>query len=155
MSLSLFSPPQQSQLAHYPERKIEEFQLKMEALEREYKRFVTKLRVLDPTCKHKPWTLRAYCKRRADVPEYSSIGQCTHIKTLMLVLWTLMICSVSDHTLTSHSKQKHYISKLLNIISNSFYSITPEKKWLIDYLIWKEVGECWGVYGAALQAYKN
>uniref|UniRef100_A0A3Q3DKL5 Si:dkey-86e18.1 n=1 Tax=Hippocampus comes TaxID=109280 RepID=A0A3Q3DKL5_HIPCM len=60
---------QQSQLAHYPERKIEEFQLKMEALEREYKRFVTKLRVLDPTCKHKPWTLRAYCKRRADVPD--------------------------------------------------------------------------------------
>uniref|UniRef100_A0A3Q3DKM2 Si:dkey-86e18.1 n=1 Tax=Hippocampus comes TaxID=109280 RepID=A0A3Q3DKM2_HIPCM len=74
-------PPQQSQLAHYPERKIEEFQLKMEALEREYKRFVTKLRVLDPTCKHKPWTLRAYCKRRADVPEYSSIVKKSKVST--------------------------------------------------------------------------
>ncbi|XP_068449239.1 uncharacterized protein si:dkey-86e18.1 isoform X2 [Clinocottus analis] len=57
---------QQSQLSHYPERKIAEFQLQMEALEREYKRFITKLRVLDPACKHKPWTPRAYCKRRAD-----------------------------------------------------------------------------------------
>ncbi|XP_077390494.1 uncharacterized protein LOC144027084 [Festucalex cinctus] len=64
---------QQSQLAHYPERKIAEFQLKMEALEREYKHFVTKLRVLDPTCKHKPWTPRAYCKRRADMQESTSI----------------------------------------------------------------------------------
>ncbi|XP_054645702.1 uncharacterized protein si:dkey-86e18.1 isoform X2 [Dunckerocampus dactyliophorus] len=56
---------QQSQLTHYPERKIAEFQLNIEALEKEYKRFITKLRVLDPTCKHKPWTPRAYCKRRA------------------------------------------------------------------------------------------
>uniref|UniRef100_A0A673A0G6 Uncharacterized LOC115418716 n=1 Tax=Sphaeramia orbicularis TaxID=375764 RepID=A0A673A0G6_9TELE len=57
---------QQSQLSHYPERKIAEFQLHIEALEKEYKRFITKLRVLDPSCKHKPWTPRAYCKRRAD-----------------------------------------------------------------------------------------
>ncbi|KAI4829054.1 hypothetical protein KUCAC02_023117 [Chaenocephalus aceratus] len=57
---------QQSQLSHYPERKITEFQLRIEALEKEYKRFITKLRVLDPACKHKPWTPRAYCKRRAD-----------------------------------------------------------------------------------------
>ncbi|XP_058494505.1 uncharacterized protein si:dkey-86e18.1 isoform X2 [Solea solea] len=56
----------QSQLSHYPERKIAEFQLCVEALEREYKRFITKLRVLDPSCKHKPWTPRAYCKRRAE-----------------------------------------------------------------------------------------
>ncbi|XP_077440787.1 uncharacterized protein LOC144062878 isoform X2 [Vanacampus margaritifer] len=60
---------QQSQLAHYPERKIAEFQLKMEALEREYNSFLTKIRVLDPTCKHKPWTPRAYCKRRGDMQE--------------------------------------------------------------------------------------
>ncbi|XP_059196512.1 uncharacterized protein si:dkey-86e18.1 [Centropristis striata] len=60
---------QQSQLSHYPERKIAEFQLHIEALEREYKRFISKLRVLDPTCKHKPWTPRAYCKRRAVTQE--------------------------------------------------------------------------------------
>ncbi|XP_061895425.1 uncharacterized protein si:dkey-86e18.1 isoform X3 [Entelurus aequoreus] len=60
---------QQSQLTHYPERKIAEFQVNMEALEKEYKRFVTKLRVLDPACKHKPWTPRAYCKRRAEKDE--------------------------------------------------------------------------------------
>ncbi|KAG8003532.1 hypothetical protein GBF38_018704 [Nibea albiflora] len=57
---------QQSQLSHYPERKIAEFQLHIEALEREYKSFISKLRVLDPACKHKPWTPRAYSKRRAD-----------------------------------------------------------------------------------------
>ncbi|CAL1592892.1 unnamed protein product [Knipowitschia caucasica] len=60
---------QQSQLPHYPERKIAEFQLKIEALEKEYKSFITKLRVLDPSCKHQPWTPRAYCKRRADQPD--------------------------------------------------------------------------------------
>lgn len=57
---------QQSQLTHYPERKIAEFQLKIEALEKEYKNVITKLRVLDPSCKHHPWTPRAYCKRRTD-----------------------------------------------------------------------------------------
>uniref|UniRef100_A0A4W6CY68 Si:dkey-86e18.1 n=1 Tax=Lates calcarifer TaxID=8187 RepID=A0A4W6CY68_LATCA len=60
---------QQSQLSHYPERKIAEFQLHIEALEKEYKSFITKLRVLDPSCKHKPWTPRAYCKRRAETPD--------------------------------------------------------------------------------------
>ncbi|XP_049444172.1 uncharacterized protein si:dkey-86e18.1 [Epinephelus fuscoguttatus] len=60
---------QQSQLPHYPERKIAEFQLHIEALEREYKSFIAKLRVLDPACKHKPWTPRAYCKRRADTQD--------------------------------------------------------------------------------------
>ncbi|XP_072294702.1 uncharacterized protein [Eucyclogobius newberryi] len=63
---------QQSQLTHYPERKIAEFRLKIEALEKEYKHFITKLRVLDPSCKHQPWTPRAYCKRRADQPDSHS-----------------------------------------------------------------------------------
>ncbi|XP_024134834.1 tumor necrosis factor ligand superfamily member 6 isoform X1 [Oryzias melastigma] len=57
---------QQSQLTHYPERKIEEFQLRIEALQKEHKSFIAKLRSLDPSCKQKPWTLRAYTKRRAD-----------------------------------------------------------------------------------------
>lgn len=55
---------QQSQLSHYPERKIAEFQLCIEGLEKEYKRFLSKLRALDPSCKHQPWTPRAYTKRR-------------------------------------------------------------------------------------------
>ncbi|KAM9357654.1 uncharacterized protein ABDE67_003142 [Symphorus nematophorus] len=68
---------QQSQLSHYPERKIAEFQLHIEALEREYKSFISKLRVLDPSCKHKPWTPRAYCKRRADTQDSPSIVSVT------------------------------------------------------------------------------
>ena len=75
-------PSQQSQLSHYPERKIAEFQLHIEALEKEYKSFISKLRVLDPSCKHKPWTPRAYCKRRADTQDSPCIGQCikTHLQ---------------------------------------------------------------------------
>ncbi|CAL8309142.1 unnamed protein product [Lota lota] len=57
---------QQSQLTHYPERKIAEFQLCIKELENQYKRFITKLRALDPTCKHKPWTPRAYSRKRRD-----------------------------------------------------------------------------------------
>uniref|UniRef100_A0A4W5NSS0 Si:dkey-86e18.1 n=1 Tax=Hucho hucho TaxID=62062 RepID=A0A4W5NSS0_9TELE len=57
---------QQSQLSHYPERKIAAFQLSIQGLEKEYKRFICKLQALDPTCKHQPWTPRAYTKRRAD-----------------------------------------------------------------------------------------
>ncbi|KAK6314028.1 hypothetical protein J4Q44_G00154870 [Coregonus suidteri] len=57
---------QQSQLSHYPERKIAEFQLSIQGLEKEYKRFICKLQALDTTCKHQPWTPRAYTKRRAD-----------------------------------------------------------------------------------------
>ncbi|XP_068566543.1 uncharacterized protein si:dkey-86e18.1 [Cebidichthys violaceus] len=64
---------QQSQLSHYPERKIAEFQLRMESLEREYKRFIAKLRVLDPACKHQPWTPGAYRKRRADAQDSPSV----------------------------------------------------------------------------------
>lgn len=67
---------QQSQLTHYPERKIAEFQLKIESLEKEYKRFIAKLRVLDPSCKQKPWTPRSYSKRRADTLIHPpSVGQ--------------------------------------------------------------------------------
>ncbi|XP_023139627.1 uncharacterized protein si:dkey-86e18.1 isoform X1 [Amphiprion ocellaris] len=60
---------QQSQLSHYPERKIAEFQLRIEALEKEYQSFITKLRLLDPSCKHKPWTPRAYLRKRGDTQE--------------------------------------------------------------------------------------
>ncbi|XP_068175344.1 uncharacterized protein si:dkey-86e18.1 isoform X2 [Antennarius striatus] len=63
----------QSQLSHYPERKIAEFQLRIEALEKEYKKYITKLRVLDPSCRHEPWTPRAYCKRRADTQDSPSL----------------------------------------------------------------------------------
>ncbi|XP_064189647.1 uncharacterized protein si:dkey-86e18.1 isoform X1 [Anguilla rostrata] len=57
---------QQSQLPHYPERKISEFQQHIEELGEEYKRHIRKLRSLDPSCKHHPWTPRAYTKRRRE-----------------------------------------------------------------------------------------
>ncbi|XP_060773525.1 uncharacterized protein si:dkey-86e18.1 [Neoarius graeffei] len=57
---------QQSQLSHYPERKIAEFQQQIERLEKEYKAYLNKLHFLDPSCKHQPWSPRAYTKRRPD-----------------------------------------------------------------------------------------
>ncbi|XP_058235427.1 uncharacterized protein si:dkey-86e18.1 isoform X1 [Hemibagrus wyckioides] len=64
---------QQSQLSHYPERKIAEFQQQIERLEKEYKAYLNKLRFLDPSCKHQLWSPRAYTKRRTD----SNGDQCT------------------------------------------------------------------------------
>ncbi|XP_006635080.1 uncharacterized protein [Lepisosteus oculatus] len=55
---------QQSQLSHYPERKIAEFQQQIEGLRKEYKSYLHKLRVLDPSCKHQPWNPRGYTKRK-------------------------------------------------------------------------------------------
>ncbi|KAI7799512.1 uncharacterized protein si:dkey-86e18.1 [Triplophysa rosa] len=57
---------QQSQLSHYPERKIDEFHQHIEGLQREYKRYLNKLRFLDPTCKTTPWKPRSYTKRRQE-----------------------------------------------------------------------------------------
>ncbi|XP_037326520.1 uncharacterized protein si:dkey-86e18.1 isoform X1 [Pungitius pungitius] len=55
---------QQLQLPHYPERKIAEFQLHIDTLEREHRSFMAKLRAVDPGCRHQAWTPRAYCRRR-------------------------------------------------------------------------------------------
>ncbi|XP_056620006.1 uncharacterized protein si:dkey-86e18.1 isoform X2 [Triplophysa dalaica] len=56
----------QSQLSHYPERKIDEFHQHIEGLQKEYKRYLNKLRFLDPTCKTTPWKPRLYTKRRQE-----------------------------------------------------------------------------------------
>uniref|UniRef100_A0A3B5LQP0 Si:dkey-86e18.1 n=1 Tax=Xiphophorus couchianus TaxID=32473 RepID=A0A3B5LQP0_9TELE len=85
---------QQSQLPHYPERKIAEFQLHIEALEKEYKSFITKLRALDPSCKHKPWTPRAYSKRRGEVQDPPNAGHL--ILKLHISSVDLNLLAVSD-----------------------------------------------------------
>ncbi|XP_056388931.1 uncharacterized protein LOC130283443 [Hyla sarda] len=69
---------QQSQLIHYSDRKIEEFQEKMEALKKEYQRYLWKLRRLDPACKEHPWKPRGYTRKRtADgkVPAWVNTGE--------------------------------------------------------------------------------
>ncbi|XP_053325528.1 uncharacterized protein LOC128500405 [Spea bombifrons] len=55
---------EQSQLPHYPERKIEEFQEKIESLRKEYQSHLWKLRRLDPECKEHPWKPRGYTRKR-------------------------------------------------------------------------------------------
>uniref|UniRef100_A0A3Q3Q7C1 Uncharacterized protein n=1 Tax=Monopterus albus TaxID=43700 RepID=A0A3Q3Q7C1_MONAL len=94
---------QQSQLSHYPERKIAEFKLHIEALEKEYKSFTAKLRVLDPLCQHKPWTPRAYCKRRAETQNSPYMGQCVkcYIVNVQMLKWTSQaVCADQDQPLS-------------------------------------------------------
>ncbi|XP_075688193.1 uncharacterized protein LOC142657028 [Rhinoderma darwinii] len=55
---------EQSQLIHYSDRKIEEFQEKLEALKKEYQSYLWKLRRLDPSCKEHPWKPRGYTRKR-------------------------------------------------------------------------------------------
>ncbi|KAM3915760.1 uncharacterized protein RB166_018003 [Leptodactylus fuscus] len=55
---------EQSQLIHYSDRKIEEFQEKLEALKKEYQSHLWKLRRLDPACKEHPWKPRGYTRKR-------------------------------------------------------------------------------------------
>ncbi|XP_073449964.1 uncharacterized protein [Aquarana catesbeiana] len=55
---------EQSQLSHYSERKIGEFEGKIEALKKEYQSYLWKLRRLDPSCKDHPWKPRGYTRKR-------------------------------------------------------------------------------------------
>ncbi|XP_072430319.1 uncharacterized protein [Chiloscyllium punctatum] len=55
---------QQSQLSHYSERKIKEFQHQIEELQKEYQRYLWKLRRLDPSHKEHPWKPRAYTRKK-------------------------------------------------------------------------------------------
>ncbi|KAM9324645.1 uncharacterized protein PAF06_000718 [Gastrophryne carolinensis] len=55
---------EQSQLSHYSDRKIEEFQEKIESLKKEYQSHLWKLRRLDPSYKEHPWKPRGYTRKR-------------------------------------------------------------------------------------------
>eukprot|EP00731_Ephydatia_muelleri_P018101 Em0011g141a len=48
----------------YPDYKIAEFEERLEKLEREHKRFVSKVHALDPGCKVTPWQQRGYARKR-------------------------------------------------------------------------------------------
>ncbi|XP_028666612.1 uncharacterized protein si:dkey-86e18.1 isoform X1 [Erpetoichthys calabaricus] len=61
---------QQSQLPHYPERKIAEFQERIEKLRAEYQNYLRKLRALDPVNKEHPWKPRGYSRKRTSEPQH-------------------------------------------------------------------------------------
>ncbi|CAJ0938514.1 unnamed protein product [Ranitomeya imitator] len=68
---------EQSQLIHYSDRKIAEFQEKLEVLKKEYQSHLWKLRRLDPSCKEHPWKLRGYTRKRTvdgKVPSWVKSG---------------------------------------------------------------------------------
>ncbi|XP_053549601.1 uncharacterized protein LOC128641075 [Bombina bombina] len=66
---------EQSQLTHYSDRKIQEFQEKIESLKKEYQSFLWKLRRLDPTCKDHPWKQRGYSRKRTADGSASDSGE--------------------------------------------------------------------------------
>ncbi|XP_071983547.1 uncharacterized protein [Engystomops pustulosus] len=68
---------EQSQLTHYSDRKIEEFQEKIESLKKEYQSYLWKVRRLDPSCKEHPWKPRGYTRKRTaegKVPAWVNTG---------------------------------------------------------------------------------
>ncbi|KAM8930123.1 uncharacterized protein RCH25_006043 [Pelodytes ibericus] len=76
---------EQSQLCHYSERKIAEFQDKIDGLRKEYQSFLWKLRKLDPSCKEHPWKLRGYTRKREveeNLPSWVQSGEHTGPKLL-------------------------------------------------------------------------
>ncbi|XP_063795337.1 uncharacterized protein LOC134957392 [Pseudophryne corroboree] len=78
---------EQSHLIHYSDRKIQEFQEKIEALKKEYQSHLWKLRRLDPSCKEHPWKPRGYTRKRAadgKAPSWIESGEHTSGKLLCL-----------------------------------------------------------------------
>ncbi|XP_029473980.1 uncharacterized protein LOC115099998 isoform X2 [Rhinatrema bivittatum] len=76
---------EQSQLCHYSECKIQEFQENLEMLRKEYQSYLWRLRRLDPSCKEHPWKPRGYTRKRAAVqalPACSQPGDDTSAKWL-------------------------------------------------------------------------
>ncbi|KAM4641580.1 uncharacterized protein O3C94_015919 isoform 2-T2 [Discoglossus pictus] len=76
---------EQSQLVHYSERKIQEFQERIETLKKEYQSYLWKLRRLDPSYKEHPWKLRGYTRKRAadeKAPSWIESGEHSGAKLL-------------------------------------------------------------------------
>ncbi|XP_030062548.1 uncharacterized protein LOC115472412 [Microcaecilia unicolor] len=75
---------EQSQLCHYSDRKIQEFQEHIEKLKKEYQSYLWRLRSLDPSCKEHPWKPRGYTRKRAAeaMPACRQPGDCTSAKLL-------------------------------------------------------------------------
>ena len=114
---------QQSQLSHYPERKIAEFQFCIEGLEKEYKRFLSKLRALDPSCKHQPWTPRAYAKKREDPLRSVGYGQ----SASSLALWCSTALSHGIAVMMSPSSD-------MKVVSFSFFIVVSTYSLLMGYI---------------------
>nr|XP_033771167.1 uncharacterized protein LOC117346050 isoform X2 [Geotrypetes seraphini] len=66
---------EQSQLCHYSDRKIQEFQEHIEKLRKEYQSYLWRLRSLDPSCKEHPWKPRGYTRKRAATEVMSACSQ--------------------------------------------------------------------------------
>ncbi|XP_067893317.1 uncharacterized protein si:dkey-86e18.1 isoform X2 [Heterodontus francisci] len=73
---------QQSQLSHYSERKIKEFQDHIEELQKEYQHYLWKLRRLDPSHKEHPWKPRAYTRKRPSNSAMPTISQLATLQSL-------------------------------------------------------------------------
>ncbi|XP_041064788.1 pre-mRNA-splicing factor ISY1 homolog [Carcharodon carcharias] len=73
---------QQSQLSHYSERKIKEFQDHIEELQKEYQHYLWKLRQLDPSHKDHPWKPRAYTRKRPPNSTTQTISQLATLHSL-------------------------------------------------------------------------
>ncbi|XP_032884410.1 uncharacterized protein LOC116977772 [Amblyraja radiata] len=103
---------QQSQLSHYSERKIQEFDNHIGELQKEYRCYLWKLRHLDPSHKEHPWKPRAYTRKRP-----ATINQ----QDAPLCLW-----------FKSQGSECGKLSPSGNKSGSGGKNFTPTQQWIID-----------------------
>ncbi|XP_078526055.1 uncharacterized protein LOC144798849 isoform X2 [Lissotriton helveticus] len=85
----------ESQLSHYSERKIQEFEEHIEKLRKDYQSHLWKLRRLDPSCKEHPWKPRGYTRKRPT--DNLTAGSDHDPKSTKLLLHTPVLLSEVKH----------------------------------------------------------
>eukprot|EP00062_Callorhinchus_milii_P017939 gi/632970868/ref/XP_007901885.1/ PREDICTED: uncharacterized protein LOC103185279 isoform X1 [Callorhinchus milii] len=94
---------QQSQLSHYSERKIKEFQDHIEGLRKEYQSYLWKVRHLDPSNKEHPWKPRAYTRKRPDKERKQPASQLDESGAVKRLRTPLLSDNTEDRSLQDHS----------------------------------------------------
>ncbi|KAJ1170447.1 hypothetical protein NDU88_002324 [Pleurodeles waltl] len=96
---------EQSQLPHYSERKIEEFEEHIEKLRKDYQSHLWKLRRLDPSSKEHPWKPRGYTRKRPT--DNLTVGSDPDPKSIKLLRTPVLLSELKHDTgLDQRSNQK-------------------------------------------------
>ncbi|XP_043941463.1 uncharacterized protein LOC122813283 isoform X2 [Protopterus annectens] len=97
-------PRLQSQLLHYSERKIQEFQVYIEKLRKEYRRYLWKLRQLDPLYKEHPWKPRGYTRKRQTVQTMKAHNESEKVSSMKLIHTPVLSAESREAELSSEGE---------------------------------------------------
>ncbi|XP_043941462.1 uncharacterized protein LOC122813283 isoform X1 [Protopterus annectens] len=95
---------EQSQLLHYSERKIQEFQVYIEKLRKEYRRYLWKLRQLDPLYKEHPWKPRGYTRKRQTVQTMKAHNESEKVSSMKLIHTPVLSAESREAELSSEGE---------------------------------------------------